>query len=332
MVTAQPTREGADRPSRERTSRERTAPQRTGVLGAVQRHPLISFFILANALSWIAWIPYVLSENGIGVWQFSFPVILGTSQIAGMLPGAYLGPITSALLVTLIADGGHGLRRWAARLWKWRVRWHWYAIALIGVPAALVLTGTVVSGGQIFAPSLTALALYVPLLLLQMVTTGLAEEPGWRDFALPRLQAKFGPMRSAFILGPLWALWHMPLFFTEWGNWPNAHWSAPLTFTVFCIGFNVVMAWVFNSTGQSLPLAMLAHVSVNNFVSVLWGEMFPTVDQNWVSPALAVTGVVAALIIIVATRGRLGYRPEPRELVGQVDETVLVGPDRRLQA
>jgi membrane protease YdiL (CAAX protease family) len=305
---------------------------RSGIRGVIARHPLVSFFVLANALSWIAWTPYVLSDNGLGVWHFAFPSILGTSQISGMLPGAYLGPITSALLVTAVAGGAAGLRQWAARLWRWRVRWHWYAIALVGVPAALVLTGAVVSGGQVHAPSLTAVALYLPLLLLQMMTTGLAEEPGWRDFALPRLQARFGPMRSALILGPLWALWHFPLFLTEWGGYPDSDWTRPVFFTVFCIGFNVVMAWIFNSTGQSLPLAMLAHVSVNNFVSVIWGEMFPTVAESAVSQALAVGGVVAAVLVIVLTRGRLGYRETESAGVGDVDEPVLVGPDNRLQA
>jgi len=304
-------------------------PVRKGIPGVISRHPLVSFFVLANALSWIAWIPYVLSENGLGIWHFAFPPVLGTSQILGMLPGAYLGPITSALLVTAIADGATGLRRWAARLWKLRVRWHWYAIALVGVPAALVITGFVASGGQVVAPSLMAVGLYIPLLFLQMITTGLAEEPGWRDFALPRLQANFGPMRSSFILGPLWALWHMPLFLTEWGGWPDADWTRPVAFTVFCLGFNVVMAWVFNSTGQSLPLAMLAHVSVNNFVSVIWGEMFPTVGQNLVMPAMAVGAVIAAVLVMAITRGRLGYRPELG--VGEIDEPVLVGPDHRLQ-
>jgi membrane protease YdiL (CAAX protease family) len=306
-----------------------TNPVDTGIPRVIRRHPLASFFVLANLLSWTAWIPYVLSQNGLGIWHFSFPTVLGTSQIFGMLPGAYLGPITSALIVTAIAGGRAGLRQWGARLWKWRVRWHWYAIALVGVPAALVLTGFVASGGQLVAPSLTAIALYVPLLFVQMITTGLAEEPGWRDFALPRLQARFGPMRSAFILGPLWALWHMPLFFTEWGGWPEADWTKPVFFTVFCVGFNVVMAWVFNSTGQSLPVAMLAHVSVNNFVSVIWGEMFPTVSESGVSIALAIAGVVAAVLVIALTRGRLGYRPELR--VGKVDEPVLVGPHDSLQ-
>lgn len=308
-----------------------TQTAKAGLPGVIRRHPLTSFFVLANALSWAAWTPYVLSENGLGIWHFAFPNIFGTSQILGMLPGAYLGPITSAFIVTAIAGGAAGLRQWGARLWRWRVRWHWYAIALIGVPAALVLTGAVASGGRIAAPSLMAVALYIPLLFLQMITTGLAEEPGWRDFALPRLQERFGPLRSAFILGPLWALWHMPLFLTEWGGWPNADWTRPLFFTVFCIGFNVVMAWIFNSTGQSLPVAMLAHVSVNNFISVIWGEMFPSVSASSVSMALAISGLIAGVLVIVLTRGRLGYRPQLGR-IRQVDEPALVGPDNRLQS
>lgn len=99
-------------------------PVRAGLPGVVSRHPLVSFFVLANALSWLAWTPYVLSQNGLGIWHFAFPNIFGTSQILGMLPGAYLGPITSALIVTVIAGGSVGLRQWGARLWKLRVRWY----------------------------------------------------------------------------------------------------------------------------------------------------------------------------------------------------------------
>jgi hypothetical protein len=136
-------------------------------------------------------------------------------------------------------------------------------------------------------------------------------------------------MRSAFILGPMWALWHMPLFLTEWGGYPEADWTRPVSFAVFCIGFNVVMAWIFNRTGQSLPLAMLAHVGVNTFMSVVWSEMFPTVSENDTSYALAVGAMIAAVIVVAATRGRLGYRKDPS---GKIDEAVLVRPDDRLKA
>ncbi|GAB7189895.1 type II CAAX endopeptidase family protein [Kineococcus sp. NUM-3379] len=291
-------------------------PRTGGVLSPVRNHPLLSFFVLAHAMSWLAWIPYVLSQHGLGVWDYRFP---DGGQLLGVLPGAYLGPIASALLVTAVADGREGLRRWTSRMWRWRVRWHWYAIALLGVPAAMLLTGFAFSGGQYSTPSLVAVAAYVPALLVQMVTTGLAEEPGWRDFALPRLQDRFGPLAGSMVLGPFWALWHAPLFLTEWGGWPHAHWSRPVAFVVFCLAFNLVMTWVFNSTGQSLPLAVLAHVSVNNFASVLWFDIFPTIDTDRAMVAMASGAVVAAVVLVIATRGRLGL-DEFRSEVGQIGE------------
>src|SRR5690606_22913602 len=74
-----------------------TRPVRGDLLDVVRRRPLLSFFVLANAMSWLAWLPYILSENGLGIWGYRFPELLGTSQFTGVLPGAYLGPIASAL-------------------------------------------------------------------------------------------------------------------------------------------------------------------------------------------------------------------------------------------
>jgi membrane protease YdiL (CAAX protease family) len=278
-----------------------------GVLGPVRRHPLLSFFVLANLMSWLAWVPYILSRNGIGIWNYRFPDALGASQLLGVLPGAYLGPIAAALFVTAVADGRAGLRLWIGRMWRWRVGGHWYAVALLGPPTAMLVTGYVFSGGQVSAPSVLAVAAYVPGLVLQMITTGLAEEPGWRDFALPRLQRRFGPLAGSMVLGPLWAVWHLPLFLTEWGGWPHADWTHPVAFSVFCIAFNIVMTWVFNRTGESLPLAMLLHVSVNNFASIMWVEMFPAIDADGAMRAMAAGAVVAGGLVLIGTRGRLGY-------------------------
>jgi membrane protease YdiL (CAAX protease family) len=285
-----------------------TRPSRDGgVLGAVRRHPLLGFFVLANLMSWLAWVPYILSRNGIGIWNYRFPDALGASQLLGVLPGAYLGPIAAALFVTAVADGRAGVRRWVGRMWRWRVGRRWYAVALLGPPTAMLVTGYVFSGGQVSAPSVLAVAAYVPGLVLQMITTGLAEEPGWRDFALPRLQRRFGPLAGSMVLGPLWAIWHLPLFLTEWGGWPHADWTHPVAFSVFCIAFNIVMTWVFNRTGESLPLAMLLHVSVNNFASIMWVEMFPAIDTDRAMHAMAAGAVVAGGLVLIGTRGRLGY-------------------------
>jgi uncharacterized protein len=302
-----------------------TIDDRTGIRGFVARYPLRSFFTLALALSWLAWVPYILSPHGLGVWDLHFPEFLGTAQFTGVLPGALLGPLGSAFLVTALADGRPGLRRWVGRLWRWRVAWYWYALALVGVPAVIVLTGLPFSGGQVQAPSVMALVALVPGLVVQVFTTGLSEEPGWRDFALPRLQDRFGPLGAAAVLGPIWALWHMPLYLSDWGGWPNAHWSEPLVFAAFTITFNVVMIWAFNRTGESLPLVLLLHVGVNNTISTLWADMYPGMTAGTMMIGLTIVSTVAAGVLLVVTRGRLGL-PEQSPTAPRPEQTpVLVG-------
>ncbi|KAB8185886.1 CPBP family intramembrane glutamic endopeptidase [Microbispora catharanthi] len=282
----------------------------TGIRGFIRRRPLISFFALANLMSWAAWLPYVLSNNGLGVWDFDFPSLLGTTQFAGVLPGAYLGPIFAAYIVTRVADGKEGVRRWVGRMTKWRIGWASYLATALGVPAVIIVTGLALSGEDIHMPPVAALVAYVPGLLLQMVTTGLAEEPGWRDFALPRMQRKFGPLGATVILGPLWGVWHLPLFLSQWGGWPDVTWMRVGEFIAFATVFSVVVTWVFNRTGQSLPLIMLLHVSVNNFMSIVYSNMFPSIDTpEHASHVTLLAATTAAVLVLVATRGRLGYRP-----------------------
>ncbi|MEV6605403.1 CPBP family intramembrane glutamic endopeptidase [Kutzneria sp. NPDC051319] len=274
----------------------------------IRRRPLVWFFVLANALSWAAWAPYILSENGLGLLHFRFPELLGTSQLAGVLPGAYLGPIFSAYVVTAVTDGRAGLRLWVGRLAKWRVNWRWYVGVVLAVPAVLTASTVALSEQNPMLPAVATLVAYVPGLVLQMVTTGLAEEPGWRDFALPRLQNRFGPLGGTLILGPLWGVWHLPLFFSDWGNWP--HWTllTPVEFVATCVTFSIIMTWVFNRTGESLPIAMLLHTSVNNFFSIAWSQMFPSMSIQDTANAFLLGSGTIAIVLLAATRGRLGHR------------------------
>src|SRR5215203_4609608 len=82
-------------------------------LGAfVRRHGLVSYYAMAYGMSWLFWLPYVLSQHGLGVLDIPFPEVLGTTQLAGILLGAYLGPLGAAFVVTAISEGRPGLRRW----------------------------------------------------------------------------------------------------------------------------------------------------------------------------------------------------------------------------
>jgi membrane protease YdiL (CAAX protease family) len=280
--------------------------------GFVSRHRMTSFFALAFGLSWLAWTPYVLSEDGLGLLHFEFPTVAGSSQLFGVLPGAYLGPILSAFLVTALAEGRPGLRQWTGRLLRWRVHWGWYAVVLLSVPLVLTITSIPFGGGPgaMHLPPASVFAAYLPALVFQLLTTGLAEEPGWRDFALPHLQPRFGPLRGTLILGPLWGAWHLPLFLTDWAGWPDVNWVMVIEFVAAATAFSVVMTWVFNRTGESLPVAMILHTSVNNFFSVAWVAIFPAIDfHHDTTHILLIASTVVAIVVIAATRGRLGYAP-----------------------
>lgn len=283
---------------------------RTGLRGVISRNRLTSFFVLAYGVSWLAWTPYVLSRNGVGLLPWTFPPVLGTSQLLGVLPGAYLGPILAAYLVTRLSEGRAGVRRWLGRMARWRVSRWWYISIILGVPAMLVLTTIPFAGGldAVRAPTLMVLVAYLPGLALQMITTGLAEEPGWRDFATPRLQSRFGALRGTLILGPLWGVWHLPLFLTEWGGWPNVRWDTPIVFILGAVMLSVVMTWVFNRTGESLPLAMLLHTSVNNYFTIAASAVFPLVDNHTSHYILLNASTTVAVFLIISTRGSLGYQ------------------------
>src|ERR1041384_5705509 len=140
----------------------------------VQRFPLITFFTLANGISWVVWLPYILSLDGFGVLNFRYPDLLMGNQLLAIMPGAYLGPLTAAFTVTAITEGREGLRRWRRRLFQFRAGVGWYAVALLAVPVA-ILAGTLAMPGAEEAarfPSMMVLAAYLPMLVIQFFTTG----------------------------------------------------------------------------------------------------------------------------------------------------------------
>ena len=280
--------------------------------GLLARHPLVSFFVMAYAFSWLVWTPWVLGEDGAGL----LPIKLsdGTS---GLLNAAAIlaGPTLAAFIMTAATEGRAGVRRLLGRYVLWRVGIQWYLFALIGVPLIMLL-GTVVVSGDL--PNLGALGgpsyvlSYLAFFVLVFIFGGpLLEEPGWRGFALPRLERLHGPLVGTLILGVLWALWHLPEFLVpSWAASSGGGGILGITeFVVITITFAIIITWVFNNTYASLLLAMLVHASIDTFGSAL-GEIFPAPAASSTLPLLIGFGAVA-VVLVVLTRGRLGYRRDP---------------------
>jgi membrane protease YdiL (CAAX protease family) len=286
-----------------------TATALSNLKEMMRRHPLLSFFIMAYAFSWIMLIPYILAQWGILHGDF---IIIFTIKS--------FGPFLAAYIMIRILEGKEGVLRWWRGIRQVRAGWQWYLFILLGIPA-LSLLGIIVLPGALASfqgfPPHFPLVYLVSFILIFFGGGPLGEEPGWRGFALPRMQSRYGALRGTLLLGVLWVFWHLPDFLTD------AQRSGPGTnfVTLFTINFPifflmvmamaVIFTWVFNHTRGSLFIAVLLHASINTFGIVQPLFTAPSVISTDLFMCIAV--VVPALLILVLTRGRLGYQPSQEQ-------------------
>lgn len=149
-----------------------------------------------------------------------------------------------------------------------RIGLRWYAV-IFGLPIALGAVGLAIMaafGVTVTLPAAAAWREAPERFVFIFLFVGLGEEPGWRGFALPRLQASRSPVAASFILAPIWALWHLPLMGNEF--------PAPIipAFLLSLLGGTLTQTWLFNRTKGSVLAQMLFHAGVN---TVGAGLVFP---------------------------------------------------------
>ncbi|MBK5257327.1 MAG: CPBP family intramembrane metalloprotease [Vicinamibacteria bacterium] len=135
------------------------------------------------------------------------------------------------------------------------------------------------------------------------------EELGWRGYALPRLATHLGLSSASVLLGVIWALWHLPLFFLQ-GSGSEGQ-SFPI-YLLHVTALSVAMSWLYWKTEGSLLLVMLMHASVNNTTGIVPAAVSHPVDPMsfegslvaWVTVGLAL--VVAALLLCRMRGAKIG--------------------------
>lgn len=267
-------------------------------------HSLITFFALSFLISWTVWVPASLASHDL----ISFKI---DPTLSGSL-GA-IGPSLSALITIAIYDGKTGFRDLFKRLLTWRVGLRWYLFVLLWAPClSLAVTAISILFGSpkpnfaqppfvdIFSRLLPTLGnvspfIFLPFFFLQQLLFGssMGEEPGWRGYALSRMQFQSDAWRASILLGLLWGLWHLPLWLTK-GD------SAQETFIVWhyleLMATSILFGWVYKNTSGSLFLALLFHASIGMTGLFLAStEFYP-----WLPAALSWG---TALLVITFSKG-----------------------------
>ena len=259
-----------------------------------RKHPLIMFFALAYAWAWLVFVPMVIFHAPLP-W-----VIVAT-----------FGPTVAALVTHRITTGSY-------RAFQIYTTWPRTLGAMAVGVALMILTYVVLPGIMTADPRklhwsiLTSAAVYNYSTLLG---GPLGEEPGWRGYALPRLESAFGPFRGSLLLGLLWTGWHLPLFF--YPGWT----SEPLwIYVVLVMGQSFILTYAANLSGFGVVTPIAMHATFNTVSRFLNGLFASTQPQAPIPFGLviALCGIATAAVLILATRGQLAHRKDS-SLIARVD-------------
>jgi uncharacterized protein len=228
---------------------------------ARKRVGLAAFLLVAFGVPWTGWIAFRLSRH---------PSAMLEALALFWLPAA----CSVAGFVASFAEGGaRGLWAFAARVFNPRFRWYLFPLALLLPLAAGALTfithpGDLMQGGM---PRLSLLG-GAAVFLTNFWTGPLAEEFGWRGYLLAKLAARWPPVVAGLLVGIIWTLWHLPLFYdSAFADAPSA-----VKFLATTTAWSVTLALLVSRARGSVWPAVACHWAINSQV-IIFHALLPQV-------------------------------------------------------
>ncbi len=223
------------------------------------------FFAAAFCWSWSIWLLAAVSGASVA-----------TDARTALLRLGLLGPMLAGIGCTWLSEGKAGRREyWSRIIDPGRISPRWCSVIVLFVPMLMAIAAllAIASGddrlpaeiGERAAALVGTPSMLAAFLAATLINGPLPEELGWRGYALDRLQSRWSALISSVILGAIWALWHLPLFFIK-GMRHYAEGLGSLWFWLFMAGTvptAVVFTWIFNNTRRSTLGAIGFHFMVN---------------------------------------------------------------------
>ena len=295
------------------TAAENQQPTRLSPLRRlVARHPVAAFLLMLYTIAWAVFLPVILQARGL----LALPIDLseGFAFNAVLASASILGIALPAFLVTAATGGKSGVRDLLSRWLRWRVRLHWYLVALFGLLVATVLIGGVFPGLEPVNALLEKwpllFTLFLPEVLIPFVFIQLFEEAGWTGFMQHTLQERHGPLVASILVAPAFIVQHLPILLMDSGV-GFAFLVIVGALLIVAVFFRIVVMWHYNGSGRSVLVVALFHSAYNS----AWGtgdHKFTGELIHGPAATLIPIAVVAAVAVAIVglTRGRLAYEPD----------------------
>lgn len=222
------------------------------------------FFLVTFILSWVLWAPLVLvSLMEIPVTDKLWPII----RFTGIMLGAF-GPLAGALFDLRRTKGKGYVRKYLNSFTDFKLGWkaYIYPILIFGGSTFIAWLFPEFLGEKRLSMLLPSIWVYLPCLLFMIFLGGGQEEFGWRGYALPILENKFGIWIANIILGVIWAFWHLPLWFITGTSQTYMNFGG---FALLMTGYSFILSWIRRISGNKPFSGVYAHGLANSFVSIM---------------------------------------------------------------
>ncbi|MFX0054819.1 MAG: CPBP family intramembrane glutamic endopeptidase [Promethearchaeota archaeon] len=242
----------------------------------ISKHKLALFFLMVIPLAWIWWVQMVL-----GIWPAELIII--PSTLGG------ISPVLTLWVLEMYTGDEAYLTKTILTAKNWRISISWLILAAIALPLICTIGNILnyIIGLEthlnLLSPGPAELGLaLIPIIPLTffpgLLSSPLLEEPGWRGFALPLLQAKFGREIGSLIIGSYWWLWHQ-MSNLSFGIYPT------LLGYLSMLSHSFAIDSMYNLSQRNVLTAMFAHQSM----FIMFTYLYRTANE------------IASLVIICLT-------------------------------
>ena len=222
------------------------------------------FFFITFIWSWIIWTPLILASFGIIPVSDKFLSIL---TIPVIMIGVY-GPLAGALYALRKENGRGSAKKYLRSFLDFGLGWKAYVFSLLifGGSSFIAWFLPELFGEERLPMLLPSLWLFIPYLLIMILLGGGQEEFGWRGYALPILESKYGIWYANMILGIIHAFWHLPLWLITGSSQTYMNFGG---FILLIVGYSFILSWIRKISGNRPFSGLYAHGLANALIPLL---------------------------------------------------------------